>query len=113
MQINTQLFERIAAAFGERGIPVVVVAAPTKCEFGQCFPDLPVPSDAARLALARSLNGLSLTLIDPTPEFTLADFWERDGHWRPSGHRKLAEALIPSLVRILQSTPPVRMNPQR
>lgn len=103
IRINTRLFERIAARYQAAGIPLVVVASPTKCEFGDCFADLPAPSDAARRALARSLEGLPLTLIDPTPAFLLSDFWVRDRHWRPSGHQKLADALLVPIADILAS----------
>jgi len=100
-RVNTALFERITAAYAAKGIPVIVLAATSKCEFGECFPGLKGPTDAARKVLARSLAGLPLTLVDPTPALRLADFWERDGHWRASGNRKIADALLPALRRAL------------
>lgn len=34
MQINAMLLQKISAAYQARGIPVIVLAAPTKCELG-------------------------------------------------------------------------------
>ena len=99
LAVYRKLFEQIAAKYQARGISVVVLAVPTKCELGTCFPD--AKADAARLALARSLETLPLTLIDPTATYSLDDFWSRDGHWRPSGHRKAADALVPTIRRLL------------
>lgn len=104
LAVNRKLFEQMTAAYAAQGIPVVVVAVPTQCEFGGCFPDS--KNDAARLALARSLDKLPLTLIDPTSRFSPADFWERDGHWRPSGHRKIADAAVPTIRRLLDGLRP-------
>jgi hypothetical protein len=101
LQINRKLFSLIIAAYEARGIPIVAIAAPTKCEFGKCFPDLTAPSDAARTAFAQSLKGFPITLLDPTPLLTLDDFWAEDMHWRASGHRKIADTLIPTLEQIL------------
>jgi lysophospholipase L1-like esterase len=95
VRINGKVFERIVATYGARGIPVIVLAAPTKCEFGACFKDLTTPSQAARQALQRSLRGTAVTIVDPTDELTLDDFWVKDAHWRPAGHRKIADALLP------------------
>jgi hypothetical protein len=105
ISINTKLFEKIASAYRTRGVPVVVVAAPSKCELGSCFPK--TPSDAARKALARSLSGLPITMIDPTPAFNLDDFWSKDPHWRASGHHKIADALVPELDSILKRKRPI------
>lgn len=103
--VNRKLFEKITAAYAGRGIQVVVLAVPTKCEFGRCYRD-PTPVDGARLALARSLQNLPVTLIDPTPNFSIDDFWEHDGHWRPVGHRKAADAVVPAIKRLLTDRGP-------
>jgi len=105
IRVNTKLLEKIVSAYHTRGVPIFVVAAPGKCELGDCFPDR--PSDATRKALALSLSGLPITLIDPSPGFNLNDFWSKDSHWRASGHRKIAAALIPDLDRILKQRHPM------
>lgn len=103
VRINAGLFRLIASAYSARGIPLVVVAGPTKCEFGRCFPDLPQPTDRALRHLKASLEGLDLRIVDPTRDLTLDDFWAQDAHWRPSGHRKIAGSLVPHLREILKA----------
>lgn len=96
VQVNARLLEALSAAYQARGIPVIVLAAPTKCELGQCY-TLDGPSDAARGLLKRAVSGLPVTLIDPADDFDSADFWRKDAHWNASGHRKIAEALLPAV----------------
>ena len=96
VQINAKLLARISADFQARGIPVIVLAAPTKCELGQCY-TLQGRSDAARKLLRHAVAGLPVTLIDPGDAFDDADFWRKDAHWNASGHRKIAEALLPAV----------------
>jgi hypothetical protein len=105
IRVNTGLFEKMVSGYQTREVPILVVAAPSKCELGDCFPDR--PSDATRKALALSLSGLPISVIDPTPAFNLDDFWSKDPHWRASGHRKIADALIPDLDRILRQKHPM------
>ena len=100
MQINGKLLEEISDAYRARGIPVIVLAAPTKCELGQCY-TLEGRSDAARILLRRAVTGLPVTLIDPGEEFDDSDFWSKDAHWNASGHRKIAGALLPAVAAAL------------
>lgn len=104
MQINARLLERISAAYQARGIPVIVLAAPTKCELGQCY-TLEKRSDAARRLLKRAVTGLPVTLVDPADGFDSKDFWSKDAHWNASGHRKIAEALLPAVANALAGSP--------
>jgi len=39
-------------------------------------------------------------MIDGRPALTPADFWERDGHWRPSGHRKFGALVAKYLASV-------------
>jgi len=102
MQINAELLERISAAYQARGIPVIVLAAPTKCELGRCY-TLEDRSDAARKLLKRAVTGLPVTLVDPADSFDSKDFWNKDAHWNASGHRKIAGALLPAVQDALAS----------
>jgi hypothetical protein len=103
VRINAALFKLIASAYATRRIPLVVVAGPTKCEYGGCFPDLPQPTDRALQHLKTSLEGLDVRLIDPTRDLAPDDFWAHDAHWRPSGHRKIADSVVPHLRQVLKA----------
>ncbi|MDH5276971.1 MAG: SGNH/GDSL hydrolase family protein [Gammaproteobacteria bacterium] len=49
---------------------------------------------------AEEVAAAGATLVDGREFLTVDDYYRRDGHWRPSGHRKAAEKLaaqIPSL----------------
>jgi hypothetical protein len=101
VRINAGLLKLLVSAYAARTVPVVVVAAATKCELGKCFPDLLQPTDRALRHLQASVAGLGVRLVDPTGKLTLDDFWAHDAHWRPSGHRKIADSLVPHLREIL------------
>jgi hypothetical protein len=47
-----------------------------------------------------SLRRLGIPAIDGRPALTPADFWERDGHWRPSGHRKFGKLIAQYLASV-------------
>lgn len=96
VEINAKLLERISAAYQARGIPVIVLAAPTKCELGRCY-TMDKRSDAARKLLKRAVTGLPVALVDPGDNFDSTDFWSKDAHWNASGHRKIAQALLPAV----------------
>lgn len=104
MQINAMLLQKISAAYQARGIPVIVLAAPTKCELGQCY-TLEKRSDAARKLLAQAVAGLPVTLVDPGDSFDSTDFWRKDAHWNAAGHRKIAQALLPAVREALPDRP--------
>ncbi len=96
MRINARLLEDIAKAYQQRGIAVIVLAVPTKCELGECY-TLDRRSDAARGLLRRAVAGLPVTLVDPVDEFDRTEFWAKDAHWNAAGHRKIAQALLPAV----------------
>lgn len=50
--------------------------------------------------LVRALEGASVPFLDATPLLGAEDYWLLDGHWKASGHRKVAEALVPALATL-------------
>jgi hypothetical protein len=111
--INRALFSRIKQTLEAHGVTLVVAAAPTKCEMGECLGISGAPLRQAREMLAQDMTALSIPLVDPSDSFTLRDFWVGDGHWRPEGHRKFADALIDapvlrdqSIIRAIRHFPP-------
>ena len=102
MRINGKLLEAMSKAYQLRGIPVIVLAVPTKCELGLCY-TLESRSDAARGLLRRAVAGLPVTLLDPVDQFDGTDFWSKDAHWNAAGHRKIAQVLLPAVNVALTS----------
>jgi hypothetical protein len=100
LSINRELLKGLVESFQDRQIPVIVLAIPTKCDITDCF-GVRQKTDAARKALEHIVSDLQITYIDPTLAFEIGDFWTKDLHWRPSGHRKAAAALLPAAERAL------------
>jgi len=98
--VNAAILGAIADRLRREGVAFAVVLAPTKCEYGACFPGEPAPNPRARDHLLATLGRLGIDAIDPTGEMTLADFWAVDGHWRPSGHDKVAARVQAWLERL-------------
>ena len=75
-----------------------VALAPTKAEY---LPAAPLfdPSLVPTGVLA-SLRRLDIPAIDGRPALTPADFWEIDGHWKPSGHRKFGDMIAQYLAAV-------------
>ncbi len=93
--INRALFAEMAKAYRDKGIPLIVIAVPTGCEFGICFPELKTDATVTLRLLKESLAGLDLTFVDPTGILRREDYWQHDGHWRAAGNRKVADQLLP------------------
>ena len=101
ISINAKLLEGFVSSYAARGIPVVMLAVPTKCELGRCF-GMKSPNENSRKAFRAAIGNLPVTIVDPTDTFKIEDFWSEDAHWRPSGHRKIADALLPVLLKQLE-----------
>lgn len=104
VQINAKLLLRIAQKLSEANVKVAVVLVPTKCEYGRCKQSSSQDSIVSRNLKSRdrllgSLKALNIAAIDPTLDIELTDFWINDGHWKQSGHRKVAGFVVAWLER--------------
>jgi lysophospholipase L1-like esterase len=75
-----------------------VALAPTLFEYRPAAADF--DPNAVPKGVIESLRRLGIPTIDGRPALTPADFWERDGHWRPSGHRKFGELIAKYLATV-------------
>jgi len=73
-----------------------VALAPTQFEYLPATHDF--DPNAVHDGVLASLRRLNIPVIDGEPVITPSDFWERDGHWRPSGHRKFGELIAKYLA---------------
>lgn len=92
--INAKLLMKLREKAKAYNIRLAVVVAPTKCEFGACFPGETARNMNAHNRLIQTLQELDIPAIDKTDAIDLADFWKTDGHWRPSGHAKIADGIL-------------------
>jgi lysophospholipase L1-like esterase len=72
--------------------------APTQFEYLPATHDF--DPNAVHDGVLASLRRLNIPVIDGQPVITPGDFWERDGHWRPSGHRKFGEMIAKYLAAV-------------
>lgn len=96
--VNKTLILAIQQKLKNAGVSFVVLLAPTKCEYGGCFNGNTTPNFRARDAIVSSLRGSDVAILDPTGLLSMEDFWVADGHWRPSGHIKIANTLVQYLL---------------
>jgi hypothetical protein len=75
-----------------------VALAPTLFEYRPAAADF--DPDAVPNGVLASLRRLGIPVIDGRPALTPADFWERDGHWKQSGHRKFGELIAKYLAAV-------------
>ncbi len=105
VEINRRLLRDIAARAAAAGARLAILPAPTKCELGRCFGDPEArPNLRALEQLKRTAEAIGVPVLDTGHTLDLADFWDQDSHWRPSGHEKMAVVL----ARWLEATLPGR-----
>jgi len=99
-QINELLLDAIRKRVDREIGPnrFAVALAPTQFEYRPATADF--DPNAVPNGVMESLKRLDIPVIDGLPALTPADFWERDGHWRPSGHRKLGELIAKYLASV-------------
>jgi hypothetical protein len=99
-RINELLLEAIRKRVDREIGPgrFAVALAPTQAEY---LPATPLfDPNAVPDGVLASLRRLGIPAIDGRQAITPADFWERDGHWRPSGHRKFGELIAQYLASV-------------
>lgn len=97
VEINRALLASIAAELRRRGIPLLLVPAPTKAEYPVSAPPGSRHHLRADAILRETSAELGISHVDTVPHLELADFWELDGHWRPRGHAKIARLIADAL----------------
>ena len=96
--------KRIEAALGPDRFAVLLV--PTKLEYG-IDPYMLKNSDPSIVsnAVLATLGRLKIPAIDGRSAIAPADFWEKDEHWRPSGHEKIGKLLAAHLAAAMAAAP--------
>ena len=88
--------DEIRDAVREAGSELVLMAVPTKCEYSaDCRGEesAPRPRDGAHRTLEETAGRLGIRFVPTLDVLGPEHFWERDGHWRPEGHARIAERL--------------------
>lgn len=95
VQINHKILEQILIRLTEYKIPLVIISAPTKCEyFEHCISSEPERKNRSAVnILEKTAKELNIDFIDTVDILTGDDFWKNDGHWNTEGHKKMANAI--------------------
>jgi hypothetical protein len=73
----------------------MLISAPSKCEYDpDCRYGNSIVNTHATDLLAESAKRLGVDYVDTVRRMDGNDFWVTDGHWRPEGHRKMADAIL-------------------
>lgn len=93
--INEALLTKVRDAVRGAGAVFVLLPVPTKCEYGDGCGQAGEPRvrDAAHRTLEETAEDLEIPFVPTLDALGRSDFWEKDGHWRPSGHARIAERL--------------------
>jgi hypothetical protein len=96
---------KIQAALGPDRFAVLL--APTVYEYGRHLERWPnADRNAVANRMQASLARLKITMIDGRDVIESEDFWSEDGHWKPSGHEKIAALLEHFLARVTAGNGP-------
>jgi hypothetical protein len=95
VEINEKLLGRIAEKLEAAGIPLMIISAPSKCEYDpDCGYGNSIVNTKATGFIAESARRLGIDYVDTVGRMDGTDFWVEDGHWRPEGHQKMADAIL-------------------
>ena len=91
VEINERVLREIDRKLRAAGIPWVLVPAPTKCEYSpNCDNENTIQRTDSFDVLAASAARVGIPVVDTLPSLDGSAFWERDGHWNPGGHERIA-----------------------
>jgi hypothetical protein len=90
---------KIDTAMGPDRFAVLLV--PTKWDLPGDLPRSDAVYDTVAKRLLASLTRLGIPAVDGRAVITEDDFWKRDMHWRPSGHRKIGNLLGEYLDKLI------------
>ncbi|MDD5438903.1 MAG: SGNH/GDSL hydrolase family protein [Candidatus Omnitrophica bacterium] len=88
--INKLILAKIKQKLDRAGIPLVILAGPTKYEYPGT--DGRINANAYFL-LEKTAKELGIDLIDAVHYLTIHDFWAVDYHYNPHGHEKIADLI--------------------
>jgi lysophospholipase L1-like esterase len=99
IRINEALLRAIHNTLEENNVPLIVASAPTKREYNKnrkyghqgYYPSV-------ELELQRSANKLGIAFIPNVYKLNGKDFWVKDGHWNPLGHKKMAASIANFII---------------
>lgn len=101
IEVNDALLAEIKRRLDMAGVPLLVISAPTKLEYeNHGEGNTGEYNDVLEQELAQSCQRHSIDFVPMVARLNMSDFWRRDGHWNPEGHRKLAETLADRLVSL-------------
>ncbi|MFA6142681.1 MAG: SGNH/GDSL hydrolase family protein [Candidatus Omnitrophota bacterium] len=90
--INKLILAKIKQKLDAAGIPLVVVAAPTKYEYPQNSHSGSGQINTNALNVLEGIaRELGIDFIDAVHCLNIHDFWLSDGHYNLQGHKKIAE----------------------
>ena len=90
IKINELLLGEIKRKINNLGGELMVVSVPTKLEFNTIRGSI---NYSAEKILEKSCKKNKINFVPLTSKFTINDFWKIDAHWRPAGHKIVADEL--------------------
>jgi hypothetical protein len=97
--IMASMKQKIDAAIGPNRFAVLLV--PTKWDYPGNLPRPDGVPDTVATNVLASLSRLGIPAIDGRKVLTQDDFWKRDMHWNPSGHKKIGDQLGAFLEKVI------------
>ncbi len=100
VDINKRILRAMSQKAKFAGVKLMILPVVTKCEFGRCLDGLTdSPNWSSMVRLKNTARQLAIPLLDTSATLTITDFWDMDGHWRPSGHEKVGKVLASWMER--------------